>query len=260
MCFLNELVPSGHRVFLKSSICVAISSDVLAELWPPLLEQGAGAGPGPTAQARSCEGGGGARVEAASGPHSAPWERVQPERRAHRSFRGTPRNHSVPRNVPLAAAVPGSAVRSAGRLRSQDVRAGTVASGLLPSLHRVPSPRPAHGGGAAPLAGAQGQVQVRADFAALGPQADVWLGRSRPAPPHPRTPAPRAAGAPRGPGLKLLSANDVAPLLMGFVSLFSLEKCLFRSFAHFKLSYLSFLLLSHKSCLYIPDINSLSGL
>uniref|UniRef100_A0A8D0LQY9 Uncharacterized protein n=1 Tax=Sus scrofa TaxID=9823 RepID=A0A8D0LQY9_PIG len=38
----------------------------------------------------------------------------------------------------------------------------------------------------------------------------------------------------------------------------SLEKCLFRSFAHFSIGFLAFLLLSCKSCLYILEIKPLS--
>uniref|UniRef100_A0A8D1SC90 Uncharacterized protein n=1 Tax=Sus scrofa TaxID=9823 RepID=A0A8D1SC90_PIG len=38
----------------------------------------------------------------------------------------------------------------------------------------------------------------------------------------------------------------------------SLEKCLFRSFAHFSIGFLAFLLLSCISCLYILEIKSLS--
>ena len=38
----------------------------------------------------------------------------------------------------------------------------------------------------------------------------------------------------------------------------SLEKCLFRSFAHFSIGWLAFLLLSYISCLYILEIKPLS--
>ena len=38
----------------------------------------------------------------------------------------------------------------------------------------------------------------------------------------------------------------------------SLEKCLFRSFAHFSIGFLDFLLLSCVSCLYISEIKPLS--
>ena len=40
----------------------------------------------------------------------------------------------------------------------------------------------------------------------------------------------------------------------------SLEKCLFKSFAHFSISLFVFLLLSFRSFLYILDINPLSDI
>uniref|UniRef100_A0A8D1HT86 Uncharacterized protein n=1 Tax=Sus scrofa TaxID=9823 RepID=A0A8D1HT86_PIG len=42
------------------------------------------------------------------------------------------------------------------------------------------------------------------------------------------------------------------------ISISSLEKCLFRSFAHFSIGFLAFLLLSCINCLYIPEIQPLS--